>query len=183
MIGYSKAIEDFLPDYMKKAEELFRGNEGIHDSYMQWGNEEKQHSKVAELILLNTRRSSGEVGHMTLEESRMSRQRKLLSGWDIPFPTGREIVAYAVFQELMTRDAYKILSDRAELEGAPITSDLLKLVAGDEAYHGGGRIYEVFKTIKVYAEKQSRLASVFKRKMMRRESGLFVPGQDAIVNS
>lgn len=148
MIAQFKAIEDYLPDYMSSAEELFRGNEGITHSYQQWGNEEKNHSKVAELILLNTLSSKGVIGHATQRELRERRQRMLQNGWPLPFPTGREIVAYAVFQELMTRDAYKKLSDRAKEEGAPITSDLLLLVSGDEAYHGGGYM----KFLRLYYE-------------------------------
>lgn len=138
MIVQFKAVEDYLPDYTRKAKKLFRGNQGIQDSYDQWGNEEKNHSKVAELVLLNTMSSKGTIGHTTSRELRERRNKNLKNGWPLPFPTGRELVAYGVLQELMTRDAYKKLSDRAREENAPITADLLLLVSGDEAYHGGG---------------------------------------------
>lgn len=138
MILRYKAIEDFLPDFMARSTELFRGNEGLSASYMQWGDEELQHSKAASIILQNTRTSTGEIGHKTARELSDYRTEALKKTWELPFPTPRMIVAYAVFQEIMTRDAYFALADQAIKEGAPITADLLKLVGGDEAYHSGG---------------------------------------------
>jgi hypothetical protein len=142
VIAQFKMIEDYLPDFMGRATNLFRGNLGISASYNQWGREELQHSLAAGLILERT-------GHRTQEQLAEDQMAGLLKTWETPFPTARQVVLYAAFQELQTRDAYKALADRAMEEDAPITAGILRLISRDEAYHGGGymkfaRVYHEF---------------------------------------
>ncbi len=141
VIAQFKTIEDFLPDFMGRATDLFRGNIGISASYNQWGREELQHSLAAGLILERT-------GHKTAQQLAEDQMASLLRTWELPFPTGRQIVLYAAFQEMQTRDAYNSLSKRAEAEGALTVAGILKLIGKDEGYHGFG--YREFA--KIYHE-------------------------------
>lgn len=132
VLAQFKAIEDYLPDFMGRSTDLFIGNLGITASYWQWGKEELQHSQAAALILEQT-------GHKTTEELAAEQQKGLAKTWELPFSTGRQVILYAVYQELMTRDAYKALGKYVREENdAPITASILELIARDEAYHGGG---------------------------------------------
>lgn len=141
VIALYKMVEDYLPDFMGRAVGMFRNNIGISASYNQWGREELQHSLAAGLILKKT-------GHKTLAQLHDEQEAGLLKTWEMPFPTARQMVIYAAFQERNTDLAYRELSKRAEREDAPITAKILKLISEDEAYHGGG--YRAFA--KIYHE-------------------------------
>lgn len=126
-----KRVEDKLPDYTGRASQQFRNIWGIQRSYLQWGHEEGQHSDADGLILVAT-------GHVTPEELKDDYYRNLKQTWEQPFPTVREMVAYTVLQELMTSHAYNALAREAKRQGAPTVAQILRLIAGDEAYHYGG---------------------------------------------
>lgn len=131
VIAQFKTIEDYLPDFMGEAEGLFRNNVGISASYKQWGREELQHSLAAGLILERT-------GHRTEMQVIEAQLEALQKTWQLPFPEPRQVVLYAAFQELHTRDAYNTLARRAKAEGAPIVAGILRLIGKDEGYHGFG---------------------------------------------
>ncbi len=133
-----KAVEDFLPDYMGRATGMFRNNLGISASYNQWGREELQHSLALGLILERT-------GNKTAQQLVEEHQANLLRTWELPFPTQRQMVLYAAFQERNTDLAYQALATQAEKEDAPITAKILRIISKDEAYHGGG--YRAFARI------------------------------------
>lgn len=133
-----KAVEDFLPDFMGRATGMFRNNLGISASYAQWGREELQHSLALGLILERT-------GNKTAQQLIDDQQANLLKTWELPFPTQRQMVLYAAFQERNTDLAYRALATQADKEDAPITATILRIISKDEAYHGGG--YRAFARI------------------------------------
>ena len=136
-----KRIEDKLPDFSGRSTGLFRNIWGINNSYHQWSYEENQHSDAIGLILQST-------GSMSREELDDDYYDNLAKSWEPPFPTARMMVLYAAFQEQMTSLSYHALVKRAAEEGAATVAEIMKLIAHDEAYHGGG--YRAFS--RVYAE-------------------------------
>jgi hypothetical protein len=133
-----KRIEDKLPDFSGRSNTFFRNIWGINNSYHQWSYEENQHSDAIGLILQAT-------GSNTQDELDADYYQNLAITWEAPFPTGRMMVLYAAFQEQMTSLSYHALVKRATEEGAPTVAEIMKLVAQDEAYHGGG--YRAFSRI------------------------------------
>lgn len=126
-----KRVEDKLPDFTGRASRVFRNFWGIQRSYLQWGHEEGQHSDADGLIIVRT-------GHVTPKEIEDDYYANLGNTWEPGYPTARQNVIYATLQERMTSHAYNALSKRALEEDAPITAEIFKLIAHDEAYHGGG---------------------------------------------
>jgi hypothetical protein len=136
-----KRIEDKLPDYMGRSYDVFRNVWGINASYHQWGYEENQHSDALGLVLAAT-------NHVSRDEQESDYYDGLGHTWELPFATGRQMVIYAAFQEQLTHLAYLALMRRAVEEGAPLVGRIIRLIAQDEAYHGGG--YRAFS--RIYAE-------------------------------
>ncbi len=134
----SKRIEDKLADYSGWGHTLFRNIWGINNSYHQWSFEENQHSDALGLVLERT----GHLSQQALEDDYLD---NLATSWSPPFPTAREMVLYAAFQEQLTSLAYHALAKRAVEEGAPTVASIMTLIAHDEAYHGGG--YRAFSRI------------------------------------
>jgi hypothetical protein len=134
----SKRIEDKLADYSGWGHVLFRNIWGINNSYHQWSFEENQHSDALGLVLERT----GHLSRSALEDDYLD---NLSTSWSPPFPTSREMVLYAAFQEQLTSLAYHALAKRAVEEGAPTVATIMTLIAHDEAYHGGG--YRAFSRI------------------------------------
>jgi hypothetical protein len=136
-----KRIEDKLPDFTGRAADGFRNVWGINNSYHQWSFEENQHSDALALVLERT-------GHLSREQLDDDYYENLARTWEPPFPGTRQMVLYAAFQEQMTSLFYRGLAERATEEGAPVAAEILKLIAHDEAYHGGG--YRAFS--RIYAD-------------------------------
>lgn len=136
-----KRIEDKLSDFSGRSGHFFRNVWGINNSYHQWSYEENQHSDAIGLILERT----DSVSRKDLEDDYYE---NLARTWEAPFPTGRMMVIYAAFQEQLTSLNYHALVKRAMEEGARTVAEIMKLIAHDEAYHGGG--YRAFA--KIFAE-------------------------------
>jgi len=136
-----KRIEDKLPDFSGRSYDFFRNVWGINNSYHQWSFEENQHSDAIALILERT-------GSMTRDQLVDDYYDNLARTWEPPFRTARRMVLYAAFQEQLTSLNYHALSRRAAQEGAATVAEVIKLIAHDEAYHGGG--YRAFS--RIYAE-------------------------------
>jgi hypothetical protein len=136
-----KRIEDKLADFSGRSYDLFRNVWGINNSYHQWSFEENQHSDALGLILERT-------GHLTQDELQEDYYSNLARTWEPPFPTARQMVLYAAFQEQLTSLNYRALAKRAVEEDAPTVAEIMTLIAQDEAYHGGG--YRAFS--RIYAE-------------------------------
>lgn len=153
-----KMVEDKLAFFMRAAKNMFWKNRGLARSYGQWDVEEGQHGDGFGLILQMTQRlpdkkaESGtreaRTNHKTEEELTKEFYDNLTKTWEPPFPTERQMVTYAAIQEKMTNRNYLALHDSALREDAPITAELLNIIAHDEAYHGGG--YMAF--LRIYAE-------------------------------
>jgi rubrerythrin len=133
-----KRIEDKLSDFSGRSFGFFRNIWGINNSYHQWSYEENQHSDALGLVLERT-------GHLTQQELDDDYLNNLSHTWEPPFRTARQMTLYAAFQEQLTSLNYHALAKRATEEGAPIVAEILKLIAHDEAYHGGG--YRAFSRI------------------------------------
>jgi hypothetical protein len=133
-----KRIEDKLPDFSGQSFGFFRNIWGISNSYHQWSYEENQHSDALGLVLECT-------GHETKESLDQDYYENLAKTWEPPFPTARMMVLYAAFQEQLTSLNYHALAKKAVEEGAPLVAEVLKLIARDESYHGGG--YRAFSKI------------------------------------
>lgn len=133
-----KRIEDKLADFTGRSADMYRNIWGINNSYHQWGFEENQHSDALGLILDRT-------GHLSQDAADDDYYTNLAHTWEAPFPRPRQMVLYAAFQEQLTSLNYHALSKRAIEEDAPTTAEILKLIAHDEAYHGGG--YRAFARI------------------------------------
>jgi hypothetical protein len=136
-----KRIEDKLADFSGRSYDLFRNVWGINNSYHQWSYEENQHSDALGLILERT----GYISEDALQDDYYA---NLARTWEPPFPTARMMVLYAAFQEQLTSLNYQALAKRAIEEDAPTVAQILRLIAQDEAYHGGG--YRAFS--RIYAE-------------------------------
>ncbi|MEO6508747.1 MAG: acyl-ACP desaturase [Patescibacteria group bacterium] len=126
-----KIVEDKLADYTGRAGDLFRNYHGISRSYGQWAVEEGQHSEGLQTILALCANTS-------VEAQEEDYYRNLTHTWEPPFETARQMAGYAAMQEIMTEYAYDVVENRAMEEGAPVTAEILYLIARDEAYHGGG---------------------------------------------
>lgn len=127
IVGF-KMVEDFLPDFMRIGNGLTRANMGLFMINTQWGNEELNHGLALGSILEQT-------DHKTRDQVKEEYQNNLERIWQRPFPTTRQIVAHAAFQERGTCLAYLALKKRAVKEGALKTAEIIELVAADEAYH------------------------------------------------
>jgi hypothetical protein len=134
-----KMIEDKLPDFMGTANGIYRNIHGIQRSYNQWGAEEGQHSDAIRMILLGT-------GHKDAITMDNEYYEELAKTWTLPFPTGRMMTKYAMFQEPRTKGYYDQLREVALAHEAWNTGAILQLLSKDEAYHGGafrgfGKVY------------------------------------------
>jgi rubrerythrin len=136
-----KRIEDKLPDFSGTSFGLFRNIWGINNAYHQWSFEENQHSDAIALVLERT-------GSMTELELENDYYDNLTWTWEPPFPTARQMVLYAAFQEQLTSLNYHSVARRAQQEDAPTVAEIMTLIAHDEAYHGGG--YRAFS--RMFAE-------------------------------
>lgn len=126
-----KMIEDKLPDFMGTATGLYRNVQGISRAYNQWGAEEGQHSDAIRMILLGT-------GHEEAINMDKAYYAELAKTWQLPFPTGRMMSAYAGLQEPRTKGYYEQLREVSLSTEAWNVSAMLNLILKDEGYHGGG---------------------------------------------
>lgn len=126
-----KRIEDKLTDFMREATLGYRNYRGLSMASFQWGNEEYQHSNAEEMILVST-------GYATKQELDEDYAQNSRLTWEAPFPTTRQMVIYAYFQEMLTKLNYLRLADTAEKQGAPTVAEVLRIIGRDEGYHGEG---------------------------------------------
>lgn len=132
-----KRVEDKLPYFMGRGEDIFLRIQGINRSYAQWGHEEGQHSDALGMILERT-------GHKTQDELDDDYYNNLTNTWTQPFQTddrlqtARRMTIYAHLQEVLTARPYSALATRARDEGALRVAAVMTLISQDEAYHGSG---------------------------------------------
>ena len=126
-----KMVEDFLPYYMGRGNELVSRNKGLFEITTQWGREELNHGLALARILVQT-------GYKTEKEILNEYNENLKRTWQLPFSTARQVVAHFAFSEHGTFRAYWALKTRAEKEGALRIARVLELIAKDEMYHCTG---------------------------------------------
>lgn len=126
-------IEDKIPDYANEGTREFRSLAGLDDFYLMWPNEESSHGKGMRNILNRTQHAPiTQQQHEDLQKDYYENQR---NRWRPPFETGRQMLGYARIQEYFARKVYKVVAERARMERAPITAEIIELIRADEAYH------------------------------------------------
>jgi len=122
------ATEMYLPDYTSQLLSLNRQNQGMAWFIANWGYEESKHSIGLEDWLLRSGRRTEKQMHQLNEQ--------LLQGqWIKPFSTSRQMIIYAMFQELATQLNYLNLSKATAPANDVALQKLLRLIASDEGVH------------------------------------------------
>lgn len=124
------AIEAWLTDYTEAARMLFRGNQGVSDTYDKWTAEESMHVRAARTVLIET-------GNGDPEDMDDVRDLVLTSRWTPPFSTGRRMLIYAYPQERLTGETDFLLAKAMREEGnAPLSARIFtEGIGSDEFYH------------------------------------------------
>jgi hypothetical protein len=122
------AVESFLPDFAEKGLGYYRSMVGLSNSHINWSYEELKHGRTLQLILERS-------GARTPEDMRRFRTDLARSQWTLPYPTAREMLIYAAFQEKETQRNYDHLGKVLENEGAAGASRGLQIIGRDEAFH------------------------------------------------
>ena len=117
--------EDNLPHYFRAIDRSFDGDGPWAFWSRRWTAEEGRHSIVIRDYLTVTRA----VDPVALERGRMA---QVTTGWDAPFRTPAEALAYTSVQELATRVSH---SNTGRLLADEHGRRLMARVAGDEALH------------------------------------------------
>ena len=166
-------VEMYLPDYIITNLESVRGSFGRTWFGANWGYEESKHA----LVLREYLRRSGN----RTEDQLFDYEEKILSQrWDRPFPTERQMTAYAAIQERTTFVIYKKQEKRCMQAGATGLAGIYKLIARDEMAHT--RFYEDMMELHLAEDRQGTLedvAHVFRNFKM--PAGDLVPDYDSRV--
>lgn len=120
--------EWYLPDFVAAAHSQFGRQSGITRFYTQWDSEESPHNPLLEQILLR----SGKITEAQLDALKIKIARRK---WITPLETNSQMVHYARLQEPLTRDIYHAFTAHLERSGAKEAAWVMRLVAGDEAFH------------------------------------------------
>lgn len=122
------AVESFLPDFAEKGLGYYRSMVGLSNSHINWSYEELKHGRTLQLILERS-------GARTPEQMRQFRTDLARSQWTLPYPTAREMLVYAAFQEKETQRNYDHLGARLKEGGSEGASKGLQIIGKDEAFH------------------------------------------------
>lgn len=122
------ATEMYLPDYTSKLLRLNRADQGLAWFVTNWGYEESKHSMAIEQWLLRS-------GRRTAQQMDRFNAALLDAEWELPFSTSRQMLIYALFQELATQLNYLNLSKVTAPAGDKALQRILLLIAGDEGNH------------------------------------------------
>ncbi len=128
MVESFYAVESFLPDFAEKGLGYYRSMVGLSNSHINWSYEELKHGRTLQLILERS-------GARTPEDMRKFRTDLARSQWNMPYPTAREMLIYAAFQEKETQRNYDHLGDVLKKEGAEGASKGLQIIGRDESFH------------------------------------------------
>jgi hypothetical protein len=128
MVESFYAVESFLPDFAEKGLGYYRSMVGLSNSHINWSYEELKHGRTLQLILERS-------GARTPEHMRNFRTDLARNQWNMPYPTAREMLIYAAFQEKETQRNYDHLGKVLEKEGAEGASKGLQIIGRDEAFH------------------------------------------------
>ena len=128
MIESFYAVESYLPDFAEKSLGYYRSMIGLSNSYINWSYEELKHGRTLQLILERS-------GARTAEQMRAFRTALARHRWTMPYPTPRQMLIYAAFQEKETNRNYEHLRDLLTEQGSTGAAQALRIIGRDEAFH------------------------------------------------
>jgi hypothetical protein len=128
MIESFFAVESFLPDFAEKGLGYYRTMVGMSNSHINWSYEELKHGRTLQLILERS-------GARTPEQTRAFRLALARTAWTMPYPTARQMLIYAAFQEKETQRNYELLRGVLAAGGSFGAGQGLRIIGRDEAFH------------------------------------------------
>lgn len=128
MIESFFAVESFLPDFAEKGLGYYRSMVGLSNSHINWSYEELKHGRTLQLILER-------AGARTPEQTRRFRLDLAQNQWTMPYPTARQMLIYASFQEKETQRNYEHLRGVLAGGGSFGAAQGLRIIGRDEAFH------------------------------------------------
>ncbi|MFW6051953.1 MAG: acyl-ACP desaturase [Myxococcota bacterium] len=135
-------VESYLPDYIRGGLEAIRASSVAQRWFTaNWGYEELKHSLALTEYLVRS-------GKRTEEQMHDFQARLMEERWAPPFPTGRQMSIYAMFQEQATFVIYVRHEKLAQAHGDRALATVYRLNARDECAHA--RFYE--DVVRVYLD-------------------------------
>lgn len=128
MIESFFAVESYLPDFAEKGLNYYRSMVGLSNAHINWSYEELKHGRTLQLILERS-------GVRTPDQMREFRTELARNVWTMPYPTAREMLIYAAFQEKETQRNYELLRGVMTAQGSFGAAQGLRIIARDEAFH------------------------------------------------
>jgi hypothetical protein len=128
MIESFFAVESYLPDFAEKGLGYYRSMVGLSNSHINWSYEELKHGRTLQLILERS-------GSRTPEQTRRFRLDLAKNAWTMPYPTARQMLIYASFQEKETQRNYELLRGVLAAGGSFGAGQGLRIIGRDEAFH------------------------------------------------
>ena len=128
MIESFFAVESYLPDFAEKGLGYYRSMVGLSNAHINWSYEELKHGRTLQLILERS-------GARTPDQTREFRQELARNAWTMPYPTARQMLIYAAFQEKETQRNYELLRGVLTETGSFGAGQGLRIIGRDEAFH------------------------------------------------
>jgi hypothetical protein len=128
MIESFFAVESYLPDFAEKGLGYYRTMVGLSNAHINWSYEELKHGRTLQLILERS-------GARTTDQTREFRQELARNAWTMPYPTARQMLIYAAFQEKETQRNYELLRGVLTEAGSFGAGQGLRIIGRDEAFH------------------------------------------------
>jgi len=128
MIESFFAVESYLPDFAEKGMGYYRKFVGLSNGHINWSYEELKHGRTLQLVLERS-------GARTKEQTRDFRMALAGKAWTMPYPTARQMLIYAAFQEKETQRNYEHLRQVLAEGGATGAAQALRIIGRDEAFH------------------------------------------------
>jgi len=122
--------ELYVPDYSAQGLEMLRAKFGMAWFQTCWAFEEARHGLVFREYLVRSGRWSD--ADLALLEADVAAHP-----WRLPYQTPRRMACYGALQEGATYVAYRAQKDLAQCAGDSVLEAIFRLVARDEAAHGG----------------------------------------------
>jgi len=128
MIESFFAVESYLPDFAEKGMGYYRKMVGLSNGHINWSYEELKHGRTLQLVLERS-------GARTPDQTRDFRMALARKGWSMPYPTARQMLIYASFQEKETQRNYEHLRSVLANGGSSGAAQALRIIGRDEAFH------------------------------------------------
>ena len=128
MIESFFAVESYLPDFAEKGMGYYRKLVGLSNGHINWSYEELKHGRTLQLVLERS-------GARTPEQTRDFRMALARKAWTMPYPTARQMLIYASFQEKETQRNYEHLRSVLANGGSLGAAQALRIIGRDEAFH------------------------------------------------